>query len=145
VSAMYDMLARLQRGEAPRPPVAELVGFDLVALDKGAVTVTFEAKQEHANPMGTLHGGILCDVADAAMGMAYASTLEDGESFTTLELKINFFRPVWRAHLTARGRVVNQGKTVGMVECDIFDEKQRHVARATSTCLTLRDEMAKGR
>ncbi|MFQ5771237.1 MAG: PaaI family thioesterase, partial [bacterium] len=51
--------------------------------------------KQHANPMGTLHGGVLCDIADAAMGMAYASTLEQGESFTTLELKINFLKPVW--------------------------------------------------
>ena len=145
MSAMFDMLARLQRGEAPRPPVAELVGFDLVELEKGAVVVSFESKAQHANPMGTLHGGILCDVADAAMGMAYASTLEDGESFTTLELKINFLRPVWKARLTARGRVVSRGKTVGLVECDVVDEKDRLVARATSTCLTLRGDEAKGR
>jgi uncharacterized protein (TIGR00369 family) len=144
-SAMFEMLARLQRGEAPRPPVAELIGFDLVELEPGAVTVSFEAKPHHANPMGTLHGGILCDVADAAMGMAYASTLADGESFTTLELKINFLRPVWKARLTARGRVVSRGRTVGLVECDLVDEKGRHVARATSTCLTLRGEEAKGR
>ena len=145
MSAMLDMLGRLQRGEAPRPPVAELVGFDLVELEKGAVVVAFESKSQHENPMGTLHGGILCDVADAAMGMAYASTLEDGESFTTLELKINFLRPVWKARLTARGRVVSRGKTVGLVECDVVDEKDRLVARATSTCLTLRGDEAKGR
>jgi uncharacterized protein (TIGR00369 family) len=54
-----------------------------------------DAGPQHANPMGTLHGGILCDLADAAMGIAYASTLEEGESFTTLELKINFFKPIW--------------------------------------------------
>ena len=145
MSAMFDMLSRLQRGEVARPPVAELVGFDLVELEKGAVGLSFEAKAQHANPMGTLHGGILCDVADAAMGMAYASTLEDGETFTTLELKINFLRPVWKARLTARGRVVSRGKTVGLVECDIVDDKARLVARATSTCLTLRGDEAKGR
>ena len=59
--------------------------------------------------MGTLHGGILCDVADAAMGMAFASTLAPEESFTTVELKINFFRPVWQAPLRAEGTVVQRG------------------------------------
>jgi len=59
--------------------------------------------------MGTLHGGILCDIADAAMGMAFASTLAPGESFTTIELKINFFRPVWEARLRAEGKVVPYG------------------------------------
>jgi uncharacterized protein (TIGR00369 family) len=95
--------------------------------------------------MGTVHGGVLCDLADAAMGTAYASTLVDGETFTTLELKINFLRPVWRATLRAEGRVVQGGRTVGMVECDVFDERERLVARASSTCLTLRGEQATGR
>ncbi len=63
--------------------------------------------------------------------------LGDGESFTTLELKINFLKPVWKARLLATGRVVKQGRTVGMVECDVTDEKGSLVARATSTCLTL--------
>jgi uncharacterized protein (TIGR00369 family) len=95
--------------------------------------------------MGTLHGGVLCDVADAAMGAAYSSTLSGGESFTTLELKINFFRPVWNANLRADARIVRRGKTVGMVECDIVDGQERLVARASSTCMTLRGEHAQGR
>ena len=95
--------------------------------------------------MGTLHGGILCDIADAAMGMAYASTLDEGESFTTLELKINFLRPITVARLVADGRVVQRGKTVGLAECAVTDERGRLIAKATSTCLTLRGEQAQGR
>ena len=95
--------------------------------------------------MGTLHGGILCDIADAAMGMAYASTLGAGETFTTLELKINFLKPVWQAKLQAIGRVVQSGRTVGLVECDILDADEVLVARATSTCMTLRGDQARGR
>ncbi len=100
---------------------------------------------EHANPMGTLHGGILCDIADAAMGMAFASTLAPGESFTTVELKINFFRPVWQALLRANGKVVRRGRSLGYVECEITDERGQLVAKAASTCLVLRGEEAKGR
>jgi uncharacterized protein (TIGR00369 family) len=66
--------------------------------------------------MGTLHGGVLCDIADAAMGAAYRSTLCDGESFTTLELKINFLRPVWKAKLRAAAGLVRAGRIVGLVE-----------------------------
>ena len=95
--------------------------------------------------MGTLHGGILCDIADAAMGMAYASTLDEGETFATLELKINFLKPVWQASLQAIGRVVQHGRTVGLVECDILDADEVLVARATSTCMTLRGDQARGR
>jgi uncharacterized protein (TIGR00369 family) len=95
--------------------------------------------------MGTIHGGILVDLADAAMGMAYFSTLQQGESFTTLELKINFLRPFWTGLLVARGTVVHGGRTMGMTECDVVDDQGRLIARATSTCLTLRGEAAQGR
>jgi len=145
---MATMLERVQamlRGEAPDPPVAKLVGFKLVAVAPGRAVFEMEAGPQHANPMGTLHGGILCDIADAAMGIAYASTLEEGESFTTLELKINFLKPIWKARLRAEGHVVRRGKTVGLVECDVVDETGSLVARASSTCLTLSGKMAAGR
>jgi uncharacterized protein (TIGR00369 family) len=95
--------------------------------------------------MGTLHGGILCDIADAAMGMAFANTLAPDESFTTIELKINFFRPVWDAQLRAEGNVVRRGSTTGYIECDIADEGGRLIAKASSTCMALRGGRAKGR
>jgi uncharacterized protein (TIGR00369 family) len=142
---MLDMMEKAARGELPPPPVARLVGFRLTSIRKGEAVVEMEADKRHANPMGTLHGGILCDIADAAMGMAYAAALEEGETFTTLELKINFLKPVWKTKLRAVAHVVKQGRTVGMVECDIKDDKEALVARATSTCMTLRGEQAQGR
>jgi uncharacterized protein (TIGR00369 family) len=92
--------------------------------------------------MGTLHGGILCDIADAAMGMAFASTIAPEESFTTVELKINFFRQVWRAQLRAEGTVVQRGRTIGFVECAITDEENRVIAREACTCMVLRGQGA---
>jgi uncharacterized protein (TIGR00369 family) len=127
------------------PPVAELIGIDVERAEGGETVMTLVADKRHSNPMGTLHGGILCDLADAAMGMAYYSTLEPGETFTTLELKINFLRPFWTGRLVARGRVVSKGRTVGMAECEIDDDEGRLVAKATSTCLTLRGDAAAGR
>jgi uncharacterized protein (TIGR00369 family) len=111
----------------------------------GKATFELEAGPQHANPMGTLHGGIICDVADAAMGTAYASTLDEGESFTTLELKINFLRPFWTGRLVATARTVKTGRTIGLVECDVTDPDERLVARAMSTCMTLRGESSEGR
>jgi uncharacterized protein (TIGR00369 family) len=145
---MVTLLERLQglyRGDTPPPPIARLIGFTLSSLEVGRVTVELEAGERHANPMGTLHGGVLCDIADAAMGMAYASTLGEGESFTTLELNISFLRPVWNAKLRAVGKVVKGGGTIGLVECDVLDEQERLVARASSTVMTLRGEKASGR
>ncbi len=142
------MLARLHDQMAGRiapSPIATLIGFKLVAITPGAATITLETGPQHANPMGTLHGGILCDIADAAMGMAYAANLAEGETFTTLELKISFLKPVWKATLTAEGKVLKQGRTTGLVECRITDEQGKLVAHATSTCMTLRGASAEGR
>ncbi len=133
------------RAETNDVAVARLIGFEAKEIGNGRAVVTLAAGQQHANPMGTLHGGILCDIADAAMGMAFASTLAPGESFTTIELKINFFRPVWEAQLRAEGKVVRRGVTIGYAECEITDEGGRLVAKAASTCMALRGERAKGR
>src|SRR5262249_4304842 len=103
-------------------PVARFMGFEAKEIADRRALVTLPAERRHANPMGTLHGGILCDIADAAMGMAFASTLAPGESFTTIELKINFFRPVWEARLRAEGKAVRRGSTIGYIECDITEE-----------------------
>jgi len=128
-----------------RPPVGELIGFEVSEASEGHVVVLLQAGTRHFNPMGTVHGGILCDIADAAMGIAFATTLAPGESFTTVELKINFLRPVRNAQLHAAGRVVQRGRTIGYVECDITDENGKLVAKSNSTCLVLRGSQASGR
>ena len=98
---------------------------------------------------GTSHGGQETTIINFNTTFynwdAYSANPEEGESFTTLELKINFLKPIWKARLLATGRVVKQGRTVGLAECDITDEKVNLVARATSTRMTLRDEQAQGR
>ena len=124
---------------------ARLIGWQTQKVADGHAIVTLAAGPQHANPMGTLHGGILCDIADAAMGMAFASTLAEGESFTTIELKINFFRPVWSSQLKAEGRVVRRGSKIGYLECEITDESNRLVAKSASTCMVLAGQDAKGR
>jgi uncharacterized protein (TIGR00369 family) len=134
-----------ERARANDIPVARLIGFEAKEIADGRATVTLAAGLQHANPMGTLHGGILCDIADAAMGMAFASTLAVEESFTTVELKVNFFRPIWQAQLKAEGTVVQRGRTLGYVECDITDEEGRLVAKAASTCMVLRGQKSAGR
>jgi uncharacterized protein (TIGR00369 family) len=134
-----------ERAKTNDVPVARLIGFEAKDIADGRATVVLAAGPRHANPMGTLHGGILCDIADAAMGIAFASTLAPEESFTTVELKINFFRPVWQARLKAQATVVRRGQTIGYVECTITDDENRLVAKAASTCMVLRDQKAAGR
>ena len=140
-----DVMRAMVDGQQGAPPVARLIGFQIVEIDRDRAVFRMQAEERHTNPMGTLHGGVLCDLSDAAMGCAFASALEAGQSYTTLELSINFLRPVFRATLTATGHVVKRTRKTGLVECDVTDEEGRLVARAKSTCLVLEGEDAKGR
>ncbi|MBA3843194.1 MAG: PaaI family thioesterase [Actinobacteria bacterium] len=117
----------------------------MTEVDPGRIVFVLEAGPQHASPLGTLHGGIICDLADAALGCAHASLLEDGETFTTLELKINFLKPVWAGKLTAVATAIKTGRTIGLTECRVTDASDSLVAFATSTCMTLRGEAATGR
>jgi acyl-coenzyme A thioesterase PaaI-like protein len=83
MAKMLDHSEAIIRGDAPPPPIARLIGFDLISVKPGEGVVEFQATEAHTNPMGTLHGGVLCDIADIAMGVAYSSNLDEGESFTT--------------------------------------------------------------
>jgi uncharacterized protein (TIGR00369 family) len=130
---------KVMRGELPPPPIARLLELVAKSIEPGHAVFEMEADERHHNPMGTLHGGVYCDLADAAMGYAYAAMLGEGETFTTLELKINFLRAVRKATLTAEARVVKAGNTLGYVECDVRDQTGRLVARAASTCMKLRE------
>jgi uncharacterized protein (TIGR00369 family) len=133
-------LSSLPEGLNIPPPVAELIGLELSALEPGKAVFHLQVGRRHTNPMGILHGGVMCDLADAAMGMAFASTLNAGESFTTLELKINFLRAVRQARLKAVGVIVRRGRTVGLTSCEVSDEEGNLVAYATSTCMVLKRE-----
>ena len=140
MATILDLAQKTLRGEVPPPPVGRLLGFVLKSVEPGRAVFEMEADERHHNPMGTLHGGVYCDLADAAMGYAYASTLAEGETFTTVELKINFLRAVRQGRLTAEARVVKAGSAVGYVECDVTDQAGKLVARASSTCMKLRQD-----
>ncbi len=144
---MMTMLERAQATlGADLPPVMNTIGgFRMIFFEPGRAAFELEASDRHHNPMGTLHGGILCDLADAAMGVAYGAALGEGESFTTLELKINFLKPVRTGRLRADARVLKAGRNVGLVECDVVDESGSLVARASSTCMTVRGQAARAR
>ena len=140
-----DNLRRIAAGETAQPAVARLVGFTIARIELGRSIVELDAAERHANPMGTLHGGILCDIGDAAMGTAFATTLEDDETFTTLDLTSKFFKPIWTAHLTATAYLVKRTRTLGLLECDVTDDTGSLVAKLYSTCMVLRGQAAAGR
>jgi len=126
--------------------IMKTLGLQLVAVGEGTASFEMEAKTElHSNPMGTIHGGVLCDIADAAIGTAHLTTVADGESFTSIDLQINFFRPVWNERLKAVARPVHRGRTISRYVCDITRADGKPVAQLTSTMMTLRGEAAQGR
>ncbi|WP_145947280.1 PaaI family thioesterase [Paenibacillus sp. Y412MC10] len=126
-------------------PVEQLLGIKPVTIDPGQVLFEMETTESHSNPQGTLNGGITSTLADIAMGVAFGTTLQPEESFTTIELKINFLKPIWSGLIRAEAKVMKKGQTIGFIECSVFDEKQSLVAFATSTCMILRGDKAKGR
>ncbi len=140
-----DLIQSIVDGVVPQPPIGKLVGMRLTSVGEGCATFEIDVDGRHWNPMGTVHGGIFCDLADGALGMAFASTLGEGESFTTLELKVNFLKPFRKGKLRAEGKVKKRGKTIGLAECEVADEDGNLVAFATSTLMVLRGEQAKGR
>jgi uncharacterized protein (TIGR00369 family) len=144
MTSMFEQGQQILRGEPTPPPIARLLGFGVKSIEPGHAIFEMEVDERHHNPMGTLHGGVYCDLADAAMGYAFAATLAEGETFTTVELKINFLRAVRKATLTAEARVVKAGSTLGYVECDVKDQSGALVARAASTCIKLNSREPRG-
>ncbi len=141
----FENLKLMAQGALPPPPIAKAIGFTLQEIEVGHSVFVMTADARLANPMGTLHGGVICDLADAAMGFAMASTLEDSETFTTIDLTAKYFKPIWNAQLRATAQVTKRTRSLGLIECDVEDEKGSLVAKVWSTCMVLRGDMAQGR
>ncbi len=138
-SKAQALIDKMIAGEVPPPPIAQLLGMKIVKCRNGEATLSMKAHSSHHNPLGTLHGGVLCDLADAAMGMAFASTLNDGEVFGTITLQINFIRSIVEAELIAEARTIHRGRSIGFLECTIKDVDGNLIATATSTCKIIKN------
>ncbi len=143
MKTILELAHEIMAGKSPAPPISQLLGFVLKAIEPGHAIFEMEIDERYHNPMGTLHGGIYGDLADAAMGYAYAATLGEGETFTTVELKINFLRAVRKTTLRAEATVVKAGSTLGYIECDVKDGDGRLVAKAACTCIKLQLDRTK--
>jgi uncharacterized protein (TIGR00369 family) len=129
-------------GDLPAPPFMELLGVRVAAVDPGAVAFEFEPSEFMYSPLGNVHGGIITVLLDSAMGCSFHTTLPAGVGYTTLELKVNFVRPVTSTvgTLRAEGHVVHSGSRVATVEARLVDREKRLHAHGTSTLLILRPE-----
>lgn len=141
MAKLHDLYRERLQATGPFGITATL-GMTMDHFEPGFARVSMTVTPATHNPAGTLHGGVFCDLADHAMGVAFFSSLADGEAMTTLELKINYLRPVSNGRITAEARVINRGRTTGLVECDVRDAQNRLLARASSTCYVLTAERA---
>ena len=117
------------------PPVSKLIGFRLVQMGKGKAVCEMAVKKQHENFVGTVHGGIICDIADATMGFAFASLLRTDQRGVTVEFKVNFLRPVYAGNfLRAHAKTIFHGKSLYYLECEVKDLSRKLIAKASSTC-----------
>nr|WP_157554623.1 PaaI family thioesterase [Herbidospora sakaeratensis] len=126
--------------------ISRLLGFRVTAIGPGFATVAAEADPElHANQQGTVHGGFLVELADAAIGTAHSTLMDPGESFTSVDIRAAFVRPVWSGPLVATASPAHLGRTITHYSCEVSREDGKPVALVTSTVMTLRGERAEGR
>ena len=132
-----DYLKAMIARELPPPPMARLMRFDLVDVEPGKVVFTCEPDASMFNPSGAIHGGLVCTVLDSVAGLALHSTLPAGKGYTSIEIKVNYLKPVRldAGPLSATGTVVKSGARVGFTEGVVTDALGKVVATATSTLL----------
>lgn len=122
----------------PRPhPFADLLGFTVSARGEGTCTTELEIEEKHLNPNQVVHGAVIYALADTGMGGALTSLLEAGQICSTIEIKINYFRPGTTGKLHCMTRVVNKSRRTAAMESDIHDDQDRLLARATGTFMII--------
>jgi uncharacterized protein (TIGR00369 family) len=134
MSELREYLQGWLEGRA-EPGVAKLVGIRLLGAGAGEASLEMDAGPQHHNAMGIVHGGVLCDLADAAMGVAMASVLEQGETFSTIELQMNYLRAIRQGRLTGSARLVRRGRTTAYLETEVCDSDGQLVVKGSSCCV----------
>jgi uncharacterized protein (TIGR00369 family) len=132
-----DFLNGISTGQLPAPPIGELMGMTPISTGPGSAVFQGTPGLEHYNPSGAVHGGYAATLLDTAVGCAIHTMLPAGKGFTTLELKINYIRPMTAetGPVRAEGKVISVGGQVGIAEGRLTDANGKLYAFATTTCL----------
>jgi uncharacterized protein (TIGR00369 family) len=132
-----DFIKGFVDGSIPAPPIMKLMGITAVAAELGSVTFVADPDESHYNPIGTVHGGLVCTLLDSALGCAAQTTLAQGQAYTSLDITVSYLRPVLATsgRLTAVGRVVKPGSRAAFTKGTVHDAAGKLVAAATSTLL----------
>jgi uncharacterized protein (TIGR00369 family) len=126
--------------------ISELLGFGIVSVGAGTASVRVRTDPaRHGNQQGTVHGGFLVELADAAIGTAHSTLMQPGETFTSIDIRAAFLRPVWADTLTASAWSTHRGRTITHYSCEVVRADGKVAAAVTSTVMTLRGDAARGR
>ncbi len=131
------VFAAWRSGKAPSP-ATDTLGITILRLGKGRASMRMIVDEHLHNLSGTMHGGIMGDIADAAMGVALATTLSPEEDFTTIEFKMSFLRPHVKGALQAVGFLAKRGRRVAFTEAVLTNSRKQVVARSSGTCLLVK-------
>jgi uncharacterized protein (TIGR00369 family) len=139
-------LKALQSGELPPPPIAVLLGMSITEVSEGRVVFVAEPSEYHYNPLGTVHGGVMATLLDSALGCVVQSMLPAGTSYTTLELKVNYLRPVTvkTGTIYAEGKIIYVGGRIATAEGRLTDAAGKLYAHGTTTCIIMRPSSLNG-
>lgn len=126
-------------GKFPQPPIGETVGFKLIEAEPNRVVFEGLPELRHYNPIGTVHGGFAATLLDSALACAIFTTMLKGDAWTTLELKLNYVRPMTKdtGPVRAEGRMIHRGRTIATSEGDLKDANGKLYAHATTTCMIM--------
>lgn len=136
-----EYLRAIMGKELPGAPIADLMGFEPVTVEEGRVVFAVEPAEYHYNPIGTVHGGLACTLADSAMGCAVHTMLPAGTGYTTLELKLNFLRQITTdtGRILCEGETIHVGGRIATAEARLTDEAGKLYGHATTTCMIFRE------
>ncbi len=131
------LLEAVRDGVLPPPPISRLFQMGISTVEAGRVVFTCELDESAYNPIGLVHGGLVCTLLDTVAGCALHTTLPAGTGYTSIEIKVSYLRAVHAASgpLTATGWVVKGGRRVGFTEGSVTDAAGTLVATASSTLL----------
>jgi uncharacterized protein (TIGR00369 family) len=132
-----DYLHAMVDGDLPQPPIAGLMEFSIAEVEPGRVVFTCAPDESAYNPIGAIHGGLICTLLDSVTGCAVHSTLPQNKGYTSIEIKVNYLKAVRLSSglLTATGTLVKGGSRVGFAEGVVTDASGAVVATASSTLL----------
>lgn len=142
-----EYLRAMARGDAPLPPIAMVLGFRLEEIEEGRVVMTVEPAEFHYNPLGVVHGGLAATLFDSSLGCAVQSLLPPAHAAPTLQLHVNYIRPVTvgTGKLFCTGEVLHIGKRSATAEGRLADAAGKLYAHATGTFILTGPEDRKGR